>query len=101
MSLQLGPQRRFLSMQTTSAFWGTPDSLCSLRDFPSLIGGLIDLVASSILPTFRNLSFCESAATGVVSAANSWLIYSFEQLCDDLLSLQLGRSRTLSVSLHS
>jgi hypothetical protein len=31
-----GPTRKWLSVSTTSAFWGTPDSLCSPRAFPSL-----------------------------------------------------------------
>ena len=32
---QIGPTRKWLSVPTTSAFWGTPDSLCSPRAFPS------------------------------------------------------------------
>ena len=30
-----GPTRKGLSVPTISAFWGTPDSLCSPRAFPS------------------------------------------------------------------
>src|SRR5882724_10483339 len=33
---KIGPTRKWLSVPTTSAFWGTPDSLCSPRAFPSL-----------------------------------------------------------------
>jgi hypothetical protein len=32
----VGPTRKWLSVPTTSALWGTPDSLCSPRTFPSL-----------------------------------------------------------------
>jgi hypothetical protein len=31
-----GPTRKWLSVSTASAFWGTPASLCSPRAFPSV-----------------------------------------------------------------
>jgi hypothetical protein len=36
LTADCGPQRNCLRRLTISAYWGTPDAICSLRGFPSL-----------------------------------------------------------------